>query len=236
MRALPIGIVALSISWTAYAATTDTCDPHALMKAYVELHDAERLDEGAYQKSCGGRTSATPSADAGGAAFAGLDKQCRDSIARTSAVTETESRLKLCADAGSATAAQLYANRLENTRLRNARWAENLSDDPAARAPWREMVTEAAAQTLKYYQLCYSLDATQAPCAEGVGDLLQSGDVGEGRRTEALEWYYKAGTGYAKSKQAPEMTRQQTMRILEKMTGIDRESPLTKALQSQLYN
>ena len=92
-----------------------------------------------------------------------------------------------------------------------------------------------AAEALGYFQKSYSLDHGQAGSAEGVGDLLASGGVGAGRRLEALDWYYKAATSYVGMGLPPDLLRQQTTRILEKMAGIDRENPLTKKLEQAIY-
>ena len=106
---------------------------------------------------------------------------------------------------------------------------------PDTKAQFRGLVEEQAAEVLRYYQRAYAFDSAQAAAAEGTADILVSGDVGLGRRFEALDWYYKAATGYIAWKMPPDTERQQTTRVLEKMAAIDRENPLTKKLEAQVY-
>lgn len=228
---------ALVLPLTALAQPSSVCDDNALRQTYADMsslqrsiYEADSACTPPYQ-NCPPRPDAAP-------------------------IAEGKTRFKLCADAGSATGAGLYgawlvdrelavlrsqatppspetyANLPEKSRARLDRAFTQDSTSAKAKLPG------VAAEALAYLQKSFTLDASQASSAEYVADLLASGDVGANRKFEALDWYYQSSGSYSTlvAKGFPkDVARQQMTRILEKMAKIDRENPLTKKVEQQVY-
>jgi hypothetical protein len=167
-------------------------------------------------------------------------------------IVDGRGRLKHCADASSATGASLYGAWVvydDLSRLRASMHPPERETYAHVRARLdyafsrelrdaNEELPGAAAEALGYLQRAYALDSSEAFAAEDAADLLASGDVGPDRSHEALDWYHKACTGYASLValgMSKDFARQQVTRILDKMTQIDRENPLTRKVEQLLY-
>jgi hypothetical protein len=217
------------------AATTQVCDPDELAKAYSESWKL---------------TSA--SSDQWDACSKQDFQNCPPEI-DTKPIEENKIRFKLCADAGSAEGAFFYATWLLSHDLYELRRqaekgpidTSNIQDEKIRHriqkvqtnvgTKAKAKVPIVARESLSYFEKSYALDNRQLGAAESIGDLLASGDVGEGRRFEALDWYYKAGSGYLKLTGDTSNIRALAVGVFEKMAKIDRENPLTKKLEAQIY-
>lgn len=226
----------------AHADPSTICESVGLHKAYSDAWKAD-METNEWARRC--KFSEDPA--------------CEAQNPKSTVVTETVTRLKLCADAGSADGASLYADWLVSHDLANHRAAAKPVDvDALARANNQtlsessrrrlerafaiaaakaiERIPAVAAEVLKYYQMSLALKPNEPSTAESIGDIIASGDVGANRRFEALDWYYKAGIGYHEWVDLPlDVRRPITIRIFEKMAFIDRDNPLTKRLEQAIY-
>ena len=225
----------------ALAQGEQSCDTNELLDAYRHMIEVERAYQDAVRKYCG-PDHPNPSFAELWASVARPNDECKSKVPDVSSVSATEERLRTCAETDSAVAAYLYGERIVMTRLYYSREAAKNPESERVRRDLEHSgkvtlprTSDIAAEALGYLQKAYALDPKLAPAAEHSGDLLVSGDVGTGRRFEALDWYYRAATAYDGWQMPQDEKRQHTTRILEKMVGIDRENPLTKKLEQSLY-